>query len=325
MGRSRFGGFIGAAIDPTRDDANGVWNLSDIFHNAVLSRWPFGKYIEVILIAGGAGGGSASFGNAGGGGAGGVVMKTLEAVPGSYTITIGGGGAGGSGYNVPGSPGSDTVAFDLIAVGGGHGAGGHNVPVGSGGSGGGHHSNTGSAIGGTGIVGQGNPGGGSFWSNGGGGYSVGGSGSSDDFYLYGTDPVTGKGGQGLNLGAIGFANPNSYVAGGGSGGRTPPIGAWVPATRSQTTKPAGFGGGGTGTTGGGSNASANTGAGGSGAGSPNGSSPGGNGGSGASGLVVIRYVDGTVTATGGTTQTYTWKNKTYKKHTFTTSGTFTIS
>lgn len=319
--RSRFGGFIGAAIDPTAQNASGSWNLGDIFHNSVLNRWPFQKYIEVVLVAGGAGGGSSSFGNAGGGGAGGVVMKTLPANPGSYTITIGAGGAGGTSSN-PGAPGSNTVAFDLIAVGGGHGAGGTNVPFGSGGSGGGNHSNDGSAIGGLGIEGQGNPGGGSFWSNGGGGYSVGGAGSSDDFYLYGTDTVSGKGGQGLNLGAIGFANPNLYVAGGGSGGRTPPIGPWVPANLSQTTKPAGFGGGGTGSTGAGGSATANTGGGGAGAGT---AAPGQSGGSGASGLVVIRYIDGTVTATGGTTQVYTWKNKTYKKHTFTSSGTFTIS
>lgn len=96
-----------------------------------------------------------------------------------------------------------------------------------------------------------------------------------------------------------------FYSGGGGGGT------------SSASNPGGAGGGGTGTNGHvpGGAGGGNTGGGGG------GTNLTGNGGSGGSGIVVIRYLTGTMTATGGTETSY----GSFSVHTFTSSGTFEVT
>lgn len=261
--------------------------------------------VEYLVVGGGGGGGSA----AGGGGGGGDVLSGTDVVTaGAYTVTIGAAGTGSTrGGGVNGVAGGSSVWNSHTAVGGGGGG-------------------TDSAAGSSGA-------------NGGGG---------GGFETDGSPPHTQSGGSGTAgfAGGTGSRTTGSHANGGGGGGNA--------AVGANATTSAG-GGGGTGTSssisgaavtyGGGGGGGANGGAGdtagggtdGGGAGSASGTGStatanrggggggaaygSGNGGAGAAGVVIVRYLTGAVTASGGTTST----SGGYTIHTFTTSGTFTIS
>ena len=253
--------------------------------------------VEYLVVAGG-GGSNTTTGPMGGGGGGGVIQGTTSVGAGSFLITVGNGGA-------PANNGGNSSAFGQTAIGGGHGAWNYGAG-GSGGSGGGGSGryNVGQA-GGSGTAGQGSAGGtGGWWWNptfeawwdvaggGGGAGQVGGNASRDT-----PGGEAGNGGIGVQSSISGA--PQYY--GGGGGGATSSGGP-----------------GGTGGAGGGGNAEQN--------GVPNtgggaGGTSGASGTSGGSGIVIIRYLVGSMTATGGTITTV----GDYKVHTFTTNGTFTVS
>lgn len=228
---------------------------------------------------------------------------------------------------------SDVADDQNIVVAQGGGAGGSSasdrytgIGGGSGGSGGGSGGYTAwgaSLPGGKAVSGQGNNGGnsgGSFYSGGGGGAT--GVGTSG--------PAQANGGPGIQ-----YPDISSYYFGGGGGGA-----AYSLATGGNGGV-GGGGGGAVGTTfggtlslndgspgGGGSpnaqtntpggNAGANTGGGGGGGSHYNSNNKGGDGGS---GIVIISYPTGWVTATGGTITTSGGRTT----HTFTTSGTFNVT
>ncbi len=266
--------------------------------------------VEVLVVAGG-GGGGADMG--GGGGGGGVLSSSSFAVtPGNYPVTVGAGGTGAIGRNStvvvgPGSNGSNSVFSTLTAIGGGGGASGHDynsAPAGSGGSGGGCSGaggNVSPSYGGArglGTVGQGFNGSASCspytWYPGGGG-GAGGPGSCGPANggpgvlnsILGANFYWGAGGGGAGYsgiagnGGIGGAGGGApKVSGGGfagANGFNPGIDGQVGSLGAQTNVPGGHAG-------------ANTGSGGGGGAHYNDNNAGG---SGASGIVVVRYLDGT--------------------------------
>jgi hypothetical protein len=282
-------------------------------------------YEYLIVAGGGGGGGSRNDGiGAGGGGAGGyrtnvpgqtsgggAAAESLVSGPltigDSFAVTIGSGGAGNTdGYNSGTSGVNSSIAFPVSLTNGGTktstggGGGGHWGPAGAVGKTGGSGGGGGNSAGGSGTTGQGYAGGASggtssYWGGGGGGAAgVGG--------VAGTNG--GNGGPGR---ASPITGTSITRAGGGGGG--------IHNAGSQ-----GSGGSGGGAGGGGYAGTVNTGGGGGGGSrSPPSGQPhfGGNGGS---GVVIIRYsgsqkaIGGTVTSSGG-----------YTIHTFTASGTFTIT
>lgn len=268
--------------------------------------------VDSLIVAGGGGGGAKqlSAGEAGGGGgAGGLIYTTGTSVVagGVYPVVIGTGGAGGIFNNPTGNQGVNGLdsSFDgITASGGGGGGSGINNATGNplglaGGSGGGAGgANTGGPFaGGTGIVGQGHnggttPSGASLRGSGGGGASTAGTTAS-------------VGGDGT---ANSITGSSVTYAGGGGGGANSGGGAGSAG---------GAGGGGAGGGGTSSNAAAgtvNTGGGGGGAGD-------GTAGAGGSGVVIVRYLTGSITATGGSMTT----SGAYTIHTFNSGGNFLVS
>lgn len=261
--------------------------------------------IEYLVVGAGGGGGS----SAGGGGGGGDVLSGTDMVsPGAYAVTIGAGGTGSTrGGGLNGVAGGSSAWNSHTAVGGG--GGGTDGAAGSsganGGGGGGFESDgtpphtqsggTGTAgfAGGTGSRTTGNH------ANGGGGGGNGAVGANA------TTSAGGNGGAGTSSSISGSA---VTYGGGGGGGANGAVG---------DTAGTGTDGGGNGSaSGAGATATANRGGGGGGA-----AYGSGNGGAGAAGVVIVRYLTGAVTASGGTTST----SGSYTIHTFTTSGTFTIT
>ena len=266
--------------------------------------------VSYLVVAGG--GGAARYG--GGGGAGGLLANAMSSA-GTYTVII---GAGGTGVSSGHTSGSNTEMYlsplgprspqGLLVVGGGKGAL-YGSPVGDpaspGGSGGGAGMNNGGmTTAGTGVTGQGYPGGAgnSGWSGderGGGG---GGAGQA------GANGGTGVGGNGGN--GISWIN-GEFFAGGGGGANGQPTGV-----------PGGRGGGGTGYPSPAPpdvNGVANTGGGG---GSTKDAPIMGSGGS---GVVIIAHPSvfpSSTIATTGTKTTSTVGGNVY--HKFTGPGTFTI-
>jgi len=247
--------------------------------------------VQVLVVGGGGSGGTSagSQGGGGGGGAGGLVYDASHAIiPAAYSVVVGAGGTAVSGTSLQGLNGGDSSFDNLIAFGGGGGGSINGISAGrSGGSGGGGgYKAYAFQAGAIGIIGQGNKGGDVLSNNnGGGGGGAGGAGGN-------TNSTGGAaGGQG-GIGGIGLANSISGVAvtyaAGGQGG----------------TPPGGF-----------ANGAANKGNGGSGIyGSSSASGAGG------SGVVIISYPTGSMTATGGTITTAGGNTI----HTFTASGTFTV-
>lgn len=255
----------------------------------------------LVVAGGGAGGKSATNAGAGlGGGAGGVLYSASHLInPGQYYVTVGSGATTSSGSGtIQGQSGSNSVFDTLTAFGGGGGGSDGGAPGLNGGSGGG--GGFGQAAG-AGVSGQGYGGGSGGGPGGGGGAgAVGGSAA-----LITDQP--GAGGVGVSNSISGAA---VYYGGGGGAGKylygTPGDG--------------GNGGGGAGANGT-NNATAgtaNTGGGGGGGGYDL-STPG-TGGAGGSGIVIIRYLTGSLAALGGTITT----DGADTIHTFTTSGTLTV-
>jgi hypothetical protein len=264
--------------------------------------------VEYLIVAGGGGGGGAQGVNtaSGGGGAGGVLSGSVVLSSGGYPVTVGGGGVGGTG-DARGGNGGNSSFNGLTAFGGGGGASeasGH--PAQSGGSGGGGASDL-NEIGASGTTGQGNAGGhatddGAAPAGGGGGGkgSVGGYGTASGSTSYG-----GAGGAGITSSISG--SPVGYAGGGGGGG--------------GTSGGSASSGGGVGATDQGNGASGAPNSGGGGGGARDKINVAKTGGSGGSGIVIIRYPVGTLTATGGAITTAGG----YTIHSFTSSGTFSIS
>ena len=265
--------------------------------------------VTVLMVGGGGGGG----GTPGGGGGAGGYLYTFNAVsPGAHPITVGDGGLGGAVY-YSGNNGEDSVFDTLIAYGGG--GGGCQSPGVNGASGGGAGTRAGYSYAG-GIAtppGQGYNGGasncpGSAVAGGGGGGGASAVGQNGYGSGTPTNPVGGDGGNGL---ANSISGASVYYSGGGGGWGTIP----------------GGGGGGDGGLGGGGHGgdfygnpyalpgTPNTGGGGGGSG--NSTYPGANGGS---GIVIISYPTGYITALGGTITTSGGNTI----HTFTADGTFEV-
>ena len=228
--------------------------------------------IDYLVVAGGGGGGG---NKAGGGGGGGVLQGTLTATAQSYSVVVGRGGPGVRNGVQRGQNGGNSSIANIVAIGGGGGAtdvANAAVNGGNGGSGGGGARG---GSGGTGTAGQGFAGGsGSTSAN---GYGGGGGGGAGGVGTAGNASTGGNGGPGVSSTITGV----TQFFGGGGGGMT--YGDLVNAPGLG-----GNGGGGSGRFRGGFNGVTNTGGGG---GGTDGSINGGNGGS---GIVIIRYLIGTV-------------------------------
>ncbi len=171
-----------------------------------------------LLVAAGGGGGAGSYGQGGGsgGGGGGLIYNASYAISaGNHTITIGSnginGGIGGlqsSGLN--GGNGGNSSFDNLIAIGGG-GGGSYNKPGNDGGSGGAPGFGGGTALGGTGITGQGFNGRANINS---GNQCSGGAGGASQT---GTTPESGRGGRGGHGLQINISGTATYYSGGGGG------------------------------------------------------------------------------------------------------------
>jgi hypothetical protein len=258
------------------------------------------KIVQYIVVGGGGSGGSSA---AGGGGAGGVLVGSMELTPGSYSVVIGSGGPAIS-YTSPydGIQGSLSSFASAIAQGGGYGSDGTGGSGGSGGGGGWD----GDTLGGAATTGQGYAGGvglrgpASMGAGGGGAGSVGGNAGSN---------VCGSGGTGYDTGPF-RGLTTARIAGGGGGGGNGIQGATL----------------GTAVDGGGLGSISNTGvsaqSGISGTGGGGGGSSGATSGAGGSGIVFLKYMTTVITSATGGTITYSGA---YKIHTFTTSGTFTVT
>jgi hypothetical protein len=226
------GGIVGVDNPPTElPDVITTFNSS-----GTLTTAPYTTEIEYLVVAGGGGGGGYAYG--GGGGAGGFLTGTGNPVLGGspYPITVGaGGGAGGN--ETDGAKGSNSVLgtpSPIISEGGGFGSTSgpyNNAPSGGpGGSGGGKGSTqTGQpndpSSAGTGVPGQGYPGGSSNVPNspinsrsagaGGGGAGAAGADSGTGTIPPNTLPPAGNGGVGLESTITG--SPAFYAGGGGGG------------------------------------------------------------------------------------------------------------
>lgn len=273
----------------TTDSASSAYSYDNTFFPI-----PDPRTVNTLVVAGGGSGG----GSTGGGGGGGGVISTLTDVNvGSYSVVVGAGGAAPGNQN-PGINGGNSSFNGLVAIGGGGGAASRGSTTaygaGSGGSGGGGQNYYSTSVAGLGTALQGYPGGalGSASGSGGGGAGSGGF-STEAAY------IGGNGGIGI---ASSISGASQYYGGGGGGGNGG-VG--------------GSGGGGNGTSSVGAAGTANTGGGGGGGFNYS----NGNGGAGGSGIVIISFPIGTVTATGGTVTT----SGGYEIHTFTASGTFTVT
>ena len=254
--------------------------------------------VEYVLIAGGGGGGTNS--NSGGGGAGGYLSSSLASVASGSTFTITVGAGGGVASNSNGTDGSaSSIAgstITTITADGGGGGSKQGGSAGDGGSGGGGAYDT---TGGSGTSGQGFDGGDGQAS---GDYPGGGGGVASEA---GNTDGSGTGGDGK---ASSITGTSVTRAGGGSGG----------VSAGGTVRAAGDGGGGTGAEG---NNTApvhpvtNTGGGGAGGAADTAGLPG------ASGVAILAYPSGSITATGGVK---TSRSDGHFVHTFKSSGTFTV-
>jgi len=271
--------------------------------------WSGDSINATVLLVGGGGGGGCSYGDGTGGGGGGGVLEVSKSISRAsiFSVTVGQGGAEGSGSNQTGQNGGNSVFLDQTALGGGGGAAG-DIPNGRvGASGGGGWVGASGAVGSNGTPGQGfkggdglpggyNPGGG-----GGGGGGAGGPGSNGGQYNPGGNGGIGK--SSLITGTI------TFYGGGGGGG------SWQAA--GGTGGNGGGGNGGSRTLGTNATAGINGLGGGGGGFSANGGGPAGKGGS---GVVIIKY-EGVPQATGGSIT----QAGGFTIHTFTASGTFTVS
>lgn len=286
---------IDAWLKPTNS-----WPAGDIVSNA-------GAVADVeYLVLGGGGGGGSSAG--GGGGGGDIVLGTAAVAAGAFAVTVGAGGAGSTrGGGINGADGGSSSWNGIIGAGGGGGGtdGNAGTSGGSGGGGGGFETDPSpphTQAGGVGSA-AGNGGSGSRTT---GNHANGGGGGSSA--ANGSNGSTSAGGAGAAGTASSITGSSVTYGGGGGGGANGAVG---------DTAGAGADGGGSGSaSGAGTAGTANRGGGGGGAAYGSGS-----GGAGGSGVVILRYLTAALTATGGTITT----SGSYTIHTFTASGTFTIT
>lgn len=239
------------------------------------------------LIVGGGGSGASSHSNVGGGGGGGgsggyIYSKNLTISAGNYSVVVGNGSPSDA------NTASASSFANLIAAAGASGGGApYNLGVGLSGAASGGGSASGTTAAGSDLSGQ--------YRNGALGIGT-----------YGATVTSGGGGGGAGGGGGGASN--SSAGAGGAGVANSISGSSV------IYASGGAGGDGSGGIAG-TSAAANTGGGGAGG--------GGNlaGGAGGSGIVIIRYLTGLYSATGGTITT----SGDYTIHTFTSSGTFKIN
>jgi hypothetical protein len=278
--------------------------------NGSMTTAPLTTEVSVLVVAGGGGGGGGTCCGSGGGAGGTNITPVSVCGASPYSVTIGAGGAGGTSPSAnPAGKGTDSIfapgtPIAITNCGGGAGSGYGAIPLNppsllDGGSGGGM-GNDNLGCGGTGVPGQGFPGGSSGpnstdppggWNGGGGGASAAGG--------RGVAPGEkgGCGGAGLDVTPTFGCAPQpfyltdsptaglvstGFFAGGGGGGSFPP------ATPSNSQ--GGVGGGGDGYIGGGAgNAGVvNSGGGGGGSGDLSGHTPVKVGGLGGSGMVIIK-------------------------------------
>jgi YD repeat-containing protein len=263
-----------------------------------------GVKIEALMVGGGGGGGGRVSAPGGGGGGGRVLpVASIVIEAGSAPIVVGGGGLRGS-LSYPAENGGQTSAFGYIAPGGGAGGGdgGAAVKGGAGGSGGG---GLGPLSGGAAIASGGGYGNAGGTGTGDGGSAPGGGGGATAPGGGASPTVAGSGGAGFNSSISGTSEV--YGSGGG-GGRTDAIGggaAGVNAGAGQRAR--------------GQDGRANFGGGGGGGGDFEGArNAGGNGGA---GVVILRYLTGRASITGGTITT----SGPYTIHTFKASDTINVS
>lgn len=269
--------------------------------------------IEYIVVAGGGGGGGncSTCGGAGGGGGGGVVFgKQVVSSPLSRAVTVGDGGAGGPAGQYNGTNGANSSFGSIVAIGGGGGGAQLGTPGRSGGSGGGGSGGASPAAGAGGAAtsGQG-------W-QGGSGLNVspfggGGGGGAAGHAVSAEGNVSGNGGPGYKTYITGDMMTFGGGGGGGVYGNAYTVGFGDPGS-------SGNGGHGTISSGVGRPGIANRGGGGGGGA---GSGYGAAGGAGGSGIVIVRYKTGKLTASGGTISN--WNG--YTIHTFTANGTFNVT
>jgi hypothetical protein len=232
--------------------------------------FPKSTTCDILIVGGGGGGG---YHTGGGGGAGGYYyQKNAVITTGTYIISVGNGGIAAPNNDTRGGNGSDTSFYGITAKGGGGGAS-DNAPSGnSGGSGGGADWN-GTAGLDTDTNTEGNNGGtpinitGEYYGSGGGGAG------SSGF-------TNGNGGEGKSNSITGT---NTFYAAGGGGGRN------------QGTNWSGIGGSSIGGNGGNGTIAGTSGLNGTGSGGGGGGFyTGGSAGKGGSGIVIIRYLLGTI-------------------------------
>jgi len=269
--------------------------------------FPKNTVCDILVVGGGGGGGDP---HGGGGGAGQLVLIHQATLNGTYTIKVGKGGSGGiyestsliatkginsefgnSSINVIAEGGGANGGTNIENKNGGSGAGGDGYTPGGGTAGAGNKNTTIDTFPGATVYSRGNNGGNNYAPAGGIGGGGGGAGEEGQI---GSFSIPAKGGDGLSgiaeinydfktkFGNFGNLETDGkyYFAGGGQGGQ---------GTVSNSSK----GGGGTGGIASnnlGGNATQNTGSGGGGGGG-GGSANGGNGGS---GIVIIRYLLGTI-------------------------------
>lgn len=281
--------------DPTTDRLTWDGSVSGLYEGCAITLTTTSTTFNYLVVAGGGGGasgGTVSVSPGGGGGAGGMLAGTTTFAPDTYAITVGNGGTGATTSatgTAGGNGGNSSIAALFVATGGGGGAPTalDGAAGGSGGGGGGREGGASGTNGGAGTVGQGNNGGGqtSNQAGAGGGGGAGGVGGSTSNQTGGTaGPGTANSISGASVTyAVGGVGGSGNLVGNGAAG---------------TTNRGNGGGGG------------------------NISSPTAyNGGAGGSGVVVISYPTGTVTATGGTITTSGGNTI----HTFTSNGNFVVS
>jgi len=246
--------------------------------------------IEYIVVGGGGGGGSR---HNGAGGGGGVLVGTMYASTGDYTVTVGVGGTGNAGGNSngQGNHGNDSTFAGLIGMRGGGGARGEYAGY-LGCSGGTHAVNSGNNVEiapqGYGIQGW-NGGRGNQSAQNAGSYAGGGGGGAGGaggpaLPQGNTNTSGGVGGPGRCIYGLGADDSDVYLGGGGGGDCS--------ASSSGSAGSGGIGGGGNGSKGNAQagHGEANTGGGGGGGGFGSTSPPNGPGGNGGSGVVYVRYL-----------------------------------
>jgi hypothetical protein len=279
--------YSGTAAAPTGGTITTYTSGSDYIVHSFLSSGDFvttvDGNVDYLIVAGGGAGGGGDI--PGGGGAGGLLTAAaLATTAQTYAVVVGDGGVWNdtSSDNNVTKNGGNSSAFGLTAIGGGGGGNGSGGTAAIGGSGGGWHgynsNRPGSGQDGTGTAGQGNTGG---MGQGSPNYGAGGGGGAGGVGDNGGSPNKYGGDGGVGLENAYRTGSNVFYAGGGGG--------W-----GYDSWPGGLGGNGGGGNAGPTNVRDPE------VGDPN--SGGGGGasegtpvpGTGGSGIVVIRFVDGTL-------------------------------